>query len=93
MSLEEAAATLGTTAPDLMAAMIINELGKVPGAAAIITGVDGCATVKRAGDGEVQITLPAVLGQVLLIGLLSDPATRAAICSPLPAVAGSPEVQ
>jgi hypothetical protein len=36
----------------------------------------GCATFKNAGDGEVSITLPAVLGQIVLAALFHDPARR-----------------
>jgi hypothetical protein len=85
VTLEQAAATLGTTAPDLMAALIVNEVRKTPGAAAIVTGADGVATVKPAGDGEFSITLPTVLAQIVLVGLLHDPSAQAAICAPLPA--------
>ena len=90
-TLEEAAAVVGMPAPDLMAALALNELQSRPGAAAIIAGADDAVFIRRSG-GDVTMTVPPALAQIFIAGMLqADTTATIAIATPLPAVAGSKE--
>lgn len=93
LSLADAAKLLDVPDAALMAQISLYELQRQPGAAAIVAGPDGIAVIKTGGGEDVTITVPPMLALVFLTALLGDPATTIAIAAPLPAAAGTKEVQ